>query len=336
MTALKEFQRLEATALWRASADEQRREVIVSIGEATLTMTDLNDRPLAHWSLAAVRRLNPGERPALFCPDGDPGETLELGDGEGVMIDAIEKVRRAVDRSRPHPGRLRWLGGAAVMLVAAALVVFWLPGALVRYTVAVVPDVKRTEIGEALRSRIERVTGQACANPAAQPPLDRLARRTGARDIAVVRDGVAASLSLPGGLVVLNRAVIEGHEDPAVPAGYVLVERVRAEVDDPLTELLVAIGPGGPMRLLTTGQLTERQLDRYAERMLAAPRPPVDLDAVTAAFAAAGVPIAPYARATGATDTVANDAATGAEGPIPVMPDRDWVRLQTICGDAGP
>ena len=49
MTALKQYQRIEATGLWRPSPDVQRREVVVSIGEATLTISDFNDRALTHW-----------------------------------------------------------------------------------------------------------------------------------------------------------------------------------------------------------------------------------------------------------------------------------------------
>ena len=56
MTAIKKYARLEASALWRASPDEQRREVVISIGDATLTISDLRDRILTHWSLAAIER----------------------------------------------------------------------------------------------------------------------------------------------------------------------------------------------------------------------------------------------------------------------------------------
>jgi len=106
MTALTKYARLEATALWRASSDEQRREVVVSIGDATLVIIDMNNQPLTHWSLAAVERANPDQRPAIFYPDGDPGETLELPEAEAEMIDAIETLRKAIEKTRPRPGRL--------------------------------------------------------------------------------------------------------------------------------------------------------------------------------------------------------------------------------------
>ena len=110
MTALAKYDRLEATGLWRPFPQEQRREVIVSIGDATLVISDMNDQAIAHWSLAAVDRYGSSTSPAVFHPDGDPSETLELMNSEAEMIDAIEILRKAVSKTRPKPGRLRWMG----------------------------------------------------------------------------------------------------------------------------------------------------------------------------------------------------------------------------------
>jgi hypothetical protein len=105
MTALSEYQRLEASGVWRAAPGAQRRDVIVALGEATLVLSDMQGRALAHWSLAAVERRNPGVAPALYAPGDDAVEELELADGE--MIAAVERVRRAVERARPAPGPVR-------------------------------------------------------------------------------------------------------------------------------------------------------------------------------------------------------------------------------------
>ena len=64
-TVLEKYQRLEAEGVWRPDPDVQRRDVIVSIGEATLILSDLNENALTHWSLPAVKRMNPGQRPAI-------------------------------------------------------------------------------------------------------------------------------------------------------------------------------------------------------------------------------------------------------------------------------
>ena len=94
MTALTQYQRLEATGIWRKSAEAQRIDVIISIGESSLVITDINEKPLAHWSLAALAVKQSKDGNKLYHPDGDPSETLELGNNENEMAEAIEKLMR--------------------------------------------------------------------------------------------------------------------------------------------------------------------------------------------------------------------------------------------------
>ncbi|MGR3801906.1 hypothetical protein [Marinibacterium profundimaris] len=335
MTALTRYQRIEATGLWRARPEDQRREVVVSLGEATLVITDLNDRALTHWSLAAVLRDNPGERPAIFYPDGDPGETLELAESEGDMIDAIETLRKAIDRARPKPGRLRSVGILVSVVAVVLLGIFWVPGALKQQALTVVPAIKRQEIGRSMLRRAERVSGRACTLSDARGPLARLAARTGVREIAVMPGGVREALALPGGLVILNRSLIEDHEDPAVAAGHILAERARAGRRDPLDALLSYAGPMASFRLLTTGEITNETLTEYTEYALTRPRPDLPEEVLLAAFTEARVPSTPFAYAVDATgesvlSLIEADPMTGLEAPA-VMTDRDWVMLQNIC-----
>jgi len=336
MTALKEFERLEAAGLWRADPEAQRRDVIISLGDATLTIADMNDRPLAHWSLAAVERANPGDFPAIFHPDGDPGETLELPSDETAMLDAIQRVQAAIGRTRSHPGRLRTVSLVGVLALVMGLLLVWLPGAITRHAVSVVPEIKRKAIGQALLGRIERVSGPACATREAAPILKKLADRTGVRQLAILRSGIPGSLYLPGGIVLLNRSFVEDFEDPAVAAGAILVERARAGVTDPMAELLEAGGFLATLKLLTTGELDRATLDAYAETTLGSPRPTLPDDVVLAEFARAALPSSPYAYAldiTGETvlGLIEADPMAGRELE-PVLNDRDWVRLQNICG----
>ena len=69
MTALERYERLESDGLWRPAPGAQRRDVTVSFGNATLVLTDRAGRPLAHWSMPALERLDGGEGPALYAPD---------------------------------------------------------------------------------------------------------------------------------------------------------------------------------------------------------------------------------------------------------------------------
>jgi len=336
MTALTKYARLEATALWRASSDEQRREVVVSIGDATLVIIDMNNQPLTHWSLAAVERANPDQRPAIFYPDGDPGETLELPEAEAEMIDAIETLRKAIEKTRPRPGRLRWFGVASSVLVVAWLAVFWLPGALQDHTLTVVPKVKRDAIGKALLKRIERVSGAVCADPSGLAALALLSNRLAAGPIAVLPDMTRDSLHLPGDLIVLNRSVIEDFEEPDVAAGYIVTEQTRRDATDPLRDLLRVVGLRENFRLLTTGDVAPAALDAYAEHLMTTPVTDPDTAAQIQRFERAALRSTPYAYArdiTGETtlNLIEGDPMNG-KLTEPLMSDANWLRLQAVCG----
>lgn len=337
MTALTKYDRLEATGLWRPTPQEQRREVVVSIGNATLVISDINDQAITHWSLAAVERYGTSNSPSVFHPDGDPGETLELLDSEPEMIEAIETLRKAVLKARPNPGRLRWLGATVSISVVAAALIFWLPDAVQKHTLNVVPDVTRAKIGDALLTRIERVAGTPCRSQPAGPALKTLAVRTNTKELIVLRSGITDSLYLPGGKVLVNKVLVEDFEEPDVVAGYILAEQVRSQTNDSLKTMLKHLGLHATFTLLTTGNLPSAALDDYAEEVLSNPRPLADETALLAAFATAKIRSTPYAKAVDVTGetTVGLIEADPVSGTLakPLLRDGDWLRLQAICGN---
>ncbi|WP_135506256.1 hypothetical protein [Roseovarius aestuariivivens] len=339
MTALKQYQRLEAAGLWRPSPDAQRVNVVVSIGDATLTICDLRDRPLTHWSLAAIERSNPGQRPAIYHPDGDMQETLELAADESAMIDAIEKLRRAIERGRPRPGRLRLTMLGLSFAVLAAVMTVWMPDALRGHAASVLPDVKRIEIGENLRREIETVTGPLCTTPAGEIALGRLASRLpgpeGPARIAVLRSGARQSVALPGGTILVNRTLIEDFDEPDVLAGFVVAAHLRASLRDPLNRLLGDSSLWDVAQLLTTGVLPQEVLQAHARALLTAVEPPIPDETLLDAFRRWAVRSRPYAYAvdvTGETTLGLIEADPFARDiPPPLLSDADWLQLQGIC-----
>lgn len=336
MVALKKYTRIEASGLWRADADAQRLDVIVVLGDATLTIKTGQEKPLSHWSLAAIERVNPGKSPAMYHPEGDTGELLELDEGEREMVEAIETLRRAVNKARPHPGRLRWLGFSISALMVAALAVFWLPGALREHALRVVPDVGRAQIGQDLLARLERVSGPVCGTSENHSSLARFSNRLGAPKLAVLRGGSVATAHLPGGRILMARGLVEDHETPDVPAGYVLAEQLFLFQSDPLRDVLNHAGTLSTFRLLTTGRLDEKSLDSYAETLLVRGLPAISDTNLLSHFEAAEIPSTPYAYARDITgesvlglieaDPMRNETARQ------VLSDSDWLRLQSICG----
>ena len=338
MTALKEYQRLESPGLWRPEPEAQRQNVTVNFGDASLSISDNAGRPLTHWSLAAVERANPGDIPAIYTPSAEALEVLEIDDE--TMIDAIERVRQVIARRRPREGWLRrvlfW--GSTAVLVAGA--VFWLPDALVRHTTGVVPAPTRAAIGGQVFSSIGRVSGAPCRTPRGDRALARLHTRLLAPEkggLLVLRSGIHDTVALPGGLILLNKALVEDYESPDVAAGYILAEATRAALVDPLQTLLDHAGLLATVRLLTTGKMQDETLDAYAETLIATPTAPVPAEALLTRFEAAKVAATPYAYAldvSGENTLPLIEADPMRSGNAqPILADADWVALQGICGE---
>lgn len=338
MTALTKYERLEATALWRPEDGAQRVDVLLSLGNATLTISDMRENVLNHWSLPAIQRINPGERPALFRPGEDATEELELEDDD--MIRALEKVRKLVERHRPHPGRLRHWMTAGIFLFLLALTVFWLPGALRSYTVSVVPEPSRAAIGQQILTRIGRITGQECRGRDGRTVLTRLGRQVTdnpALRVVALSGGVQTSTHLPGDITLINRALIEDFEHPNVLAGFLIAEELRRDRTDPLLPLLKHAGLPGTVQLLTTGNLPENAIDQYAEALLVTPQSDLPTTDLLARFKAQGISATPYAYAldlTGETTFELIEAdPVPANSAKPLLSDDDWIRLQGLCGE---
>jgi hypothetical protein len=337
MTALDTYARLETSGLWRADPGAQRVAVGVSFGNATLVISDNAGRPLSHWSLPAVVRINPGALPALYAPDDAATETVEIEDD--LMIAAIERIRAAVDRKVPRQGRVRQAVVAGVLACVAGLAVFWLPGALTRQAVTLVPEAKRSEIGARLLGHVQRETGATCRGAVGTLALGALGRRLFGdqtqMQIVVVPGELPQALDLPGGIIVLDRAMIEESTEPAVVAGHVLAVIAERTSPDALTPVIEQAGMIGTLRLLATGDVPGEVLEAYAARLVAAPPilPPVAT--AVAIFGRAGVPLTPWTDAVDPQGVAsgplrAADPLAGRAG-VPVLSDDDWISLQAIC-----
>ncbi|MEM9785191.1 MAG: hypothetical protein AAF801_01725 [Pseudomonadota bacterium] len=336
MTALDRYVRLESGGLWRAAPDAQRRDVVISFGDATLVISDSAGRPLAHWSLPALERQNPGEHPAIYAPDDDASEVIEIADQ--TMVDAIEEIRAALTKARPKPGKLRHWITAGLIASSIALAIFWLPGALTRQTLAVVPFPKRVEIGATILGYMQAETGAACREPRANEAAGRLAARLFGADtmtqIVVVPTLAPGAIALPGDVIAVDYGLLRVSDDPAAAAGFILASRATLSHDDPLETLLRDAGLGVTFRLLTTGEIPPQILQGAAESILSYGGGAADARELRNVFAAATVPHGPYLRIADARTGTMPDLGADplANEDIPeILNDGDWVSLQNIC-----
>lgn len=339
MTALEQFVRLEALGQWRETPDAKPREVIVSFGNTTLVLRDMNDYPLGHWALQATRVIRHDEISVTYSTDPDAAETLEINDFE--MIRAIETVSafRARPLRRAMAGR-RWiLAVAALALLAAAL--FWGPDLLRRYAASSVPRTQAEQIGLDVLTSLTRVQGPVCNSPVAQQAATRFMARLFAGDAAwrvhFIDLGTRPTASLPGGHILVNSAVLDTLGEPDELAGFVALEAARASAGAPLAALLGDAGLGVTFRLLMRGQIDRAAADATAGQILTGTELPelrYDLAALER-LKAASVSPRPFASALTRAG-VEYSRASGfdvapAAGTEPVLNDQDWVALQDIC-----
>lgn len=338
MTALDKYSRLETAGVWRPAPGEPRSNVTVTFGSSTLTISDMAGRALSHWSLAAVERVNPGQTPPLFAPSAEATETLELDDT--LMVEAVERVRRAVARQRPQTGWLRrvslWAGAALLAYGAIG----WLPGAIVDHTARVLPQPIRADVGGQVFRSMTRVSGQPCRSDRGDRTLAQLHARLIAPakgGILVMPSGVEPSLALPGGLILLNRALIEDYEEPSVAAGYILEESARRSSNAPLHNLLDHVGLIATVRLLTTGQIDPEILEAYSETLVSEIKAQVTSEHLLTLFTERKVASTPYAYARDVSgesvlSLIEGDPMRG-QTPPQLLTDADWLALQNICGE---
>ena len=334
MTVLAEYQRLEAEGIWRPTPEAQRRDVILSIGKATITIGAANGTALAHWSLPAIQRLNPAETPAVYSLGGDAPDTLEVADPE--MVVAIERVLAAI-RRKPKSG---WGKRAALFACLAGfvgLMLIWLPGAITAYTASLVPQGARDAIGQGLLAETERVTGAPCTSPAGDRALGLLAKRLfpmKATQLVVVPSALAETAHLPGGVMLIGHRLVEDYESPEVLAAYLAAEDVRRSRFDPLARLLAAVPFRASLALLSTGRLRDMDLQRMAEWLIAAPPDPITDAELIVAMADKQIATAPYAFARDISGETTIALIEGGSASVrPVLSDTHWIALQRICGE---
>jgi len=332
MTALQQFQRLESTGLWRPDASAQRREVGVAFGNATLVISDTAGRALAHWSLPAVEQMQRDGHTVTYSPAIDATETLEISDT--TMIDAIETVRKALQKQRPKSGRLRTISRLAVVAGLGALAVFWLPGALREQTLSVVTQTKRAEIGNAILGHMQTQAGRPCNGAQGQAALAQMHQRlfgaSAAGRIVVLPRAQQSAVALPGGLIAMDQSVLALVDDPSVAAGFAVQAQAQARHYDPLGAVLDVAGLRETMRLLTTGAVSQDALAGFAAHLSQTGNATAPTDTIIAAFDDAALSTVAFATAINDSALAEADPMAGRAVP-PVLPDSAWVSLQGIC-----
>ena len=334
MTALKKYQRLECTGLWRSDLSAQRREVILSFGKATLVLTDSQNRVLSHWSLAAVEVQKGKMGQATLRPGLDAEESIEISDK--VMLEALLKVRKEINQTGPHPGKLRLIIAIVTLIAISSVTIFLGPPALVSYASKVLPDAKLLQLTEALGERIGQLAGPYCKNPEGTNAAQKLTKRLKSknlRQISVLPGRRDKAIVLPGGMVILFENMINTTNNPEVTAGYILSALADYEYEEPVQLHLSKVGFPISLSLIMSNQLSKPQIDKLAKNALALSPNPASNSTILNSFRTTKVSSTPFARILSDKNSeyLINNDPYPENSPNLVLPDGAWLGLQAIC-----
>ncbi len=292
MTALEKYIRLEAVGQWRENPDQSPREVIVSFGNQTLVLSNFKENPLSHWALAATRRVSLDGSKALYSPDTEGFETLEIDDAD--MVEAIAQVSRLtvapVVRKRKLPAFL-------VFLAVVAAAIYFVP------TLMRDQAIRMTEQDSARYLGLEMLAGTAleqCSEPSANSAEVILMSRLFVGNLyrlIVVKSG-PEGVVFPGGLLVVGGDVLQGVSS-ADEFGNWLIELTKTD-QKPLVDVFKSSSLKSVFQYISSGTIPQEDLNVAAQDLLE-----------NASF-----PLS---------------AVAGAQIAKPILRDQEWVALQGIC-----
>jgi Zn-dependent protease with chaperone function len=370
-TALARYALLESTGAYFDGLSAEPREVVVRFGEATLTLQDFEDMPVAHWALGGLKRLDGSREGELrLAPDMEGDERLAIRDPQ--MIEAIEAVCTELDRRPPRRrGRGRralWTGAAAAALAAILLVLT--PGMAERLA-PLVPAEQEQRLGEAVAGQAMRLAAggaapRICDAPSGRAALDRMTARLAAEAdshvpirVRVIAQPSPNVFAAPGGQVILFSGLLDAAGGPDEVAAVLAHQVGHVVRRDPLRGMLRAAGSAGVLGLVLGdfvggaataemaeaalaadyGREAERAADAYAHALLGkAGLPAAALARIFERLERAereprGL-LRHFASHPEMADRIAAARAADRVGGAPFRPSLDdpgWIALQQIC-----
>ena len=334
MTLLPEFEVLESAGLLTLAGMYGEKPVVAKLGKTSLIILERDGSPVAHWTLTAIRRTNPGKRPAIFAPFGEGTEFIAIEDE--TMVQALGKVQSTLSTGPPNPMRFRL---PAVLLVVAGLLIAGLlaaPDFIVRQATALAQKSHRVEIGEALLAEHALTAGVPCSSKHGDAALERLERRLFGEfgnKLRIVPGGSVEIAALPGEIILVRGTLLRDRLGPDVFGGYILHEKTRAQVADPLRAYFDIAGPLEALLFLAFRNVESDSVRSVATEYYARIQVQVPAAELRSSFENAGIPLAPFVEAAKASGDASFEDAQHepASNYKSALNDTDWLHLQAIC-----
>lgn len=293
MTAIDKYIRLEAVGQWREAPEQSPREVIVSFGDQTLVLSDLKENPLSHWALAATRRVSRNGSKAIYSPDIEGFELLEIDDAD--MVEAIAQVSRLA--MAPVTQKSRKFSALLGLFAVVATLIYFVPSLMRDQAIRMTKQDSARYLGlEMLEGTRLKQCSEPSANAAGAALMARLFDGNAYRLIIVKtgREGVV----FPGGLLVVGSELLQGVSSADQFSNW-LIELTKTD-QFPLVDVFQTSSVKSVFQYLTSGTIPQKDLDMAAQNLR-------DNASFPLSF------------------------ATGEPSGEPILRDQEWVALQGIC-----
>lgn len=295
MTAIEKYTRLEALGQWKEGPDCETREVVVSFENATLVLSDLNEKPLCHWAMAATFRISLDGSKAVYTPDTEGFETLEIDDAQ--MVDAIAQVSSAAITGSNETHWLRWVFLLFIVGIVAA-VALSAPKIMRNQAIRMTGPESARKLGTDMISLLDV---DICREPRANAAREQFISRVfpDQHTQLIVAKTLPQTGVFPGGVILIGGQTLQQLQSPEDLAD--LMTRLSGESGNKIQQLFETSSVKELFEYITSGKLTNARLLKMAQSI-------VDGD----------------------QSNISTEPRTN-EYPQPILRDQDWVALQGIC-----
>lgn len=260
MTALDKYIRLETIGRWRENPESGTKEVIVSFGNSTLVLSDLEDNPITHWALAATRLYSDEGARIIYTPDTEAYETLVIEDRE--MVEAIEQVSRATALAPKKQFNWTYLIILIVVLFLS-LVAYFLPTMLRNQAVNMTSIDSARQISMIM---VDKLDLQVCHDPRADNVMNSLAPSLSRDTRMVITSSDINAAVLPGNVILMSDKVLQSY-----PNAETLVDWVNTVLDNQsglVENLFDNASLADTFQYITSGVLPEDYLTRFGKDII--------------------------------------------------------------------
>lgn len=261
----------EASGVWRENAETPPRDVIVSLGERTLVLSDIGDRILGHWARAGLIPLRTEGGTTVYTLSAESGETLAIADRQmNAEISGRTHDAQVSPRKRRKRPRLGLIVAASFSIGLTATLASFTPGAMRHQTLRLIQPGQAAELSDRILLILMDKGAQPCRHPTGERNINRLTATLATPGEAPVRTRVmdlanASAARLPDGSVVVSQSAITAARVPEDLAVVLAVALAR----DPLETLVNSMGPFDHMVYFLTADLRPTTLDDATRAALA-------------------------------------------------------------------